>query len=226
MMSEETKGGPRLVGFQPVVYSGGAEPAFRRLGAPPPPVEVETAEPEPEPVDVEALVAEALARGREEGRAEVEAEVAAEREAIEAERVAVAAALEQLQGLRHEALTQAAEDVAELVLMFSRRVVDRSLALHPEALPALVMEAVGHLPSREQVSIAVAPHLAERLARGLPGELRDCVVADAEVDNGAVVSTRYVSFEATLAHATEGLDHAVRDWLSEQWWAVGDGEFG
>jgi flagellar biosynthesis/type III secretory pathway protein FliH len=187
---------------------------------------VETPEPEPEPVDVEALIAEAEARGRAAGRAEVEARVAEERAAMEAERGMLQEALGAVEGLRHEALAQAADDVSQLVLMFARRVVDRSLALHPDALPNLVMEAVGHLPNREQVSIAVAPHLAERLARSLPGELRDRVVADADVDNGAVVSTRYVSFEATLAHATEGLDHAVRDWLSEQWWAVGDGEFG
>jgi len=216
--------------FRPIVFRGGGsreERGFRRLGAPPPArVEAPEPEPEPEPIDVEALVAEALERGRAEGRAEVEAEVAAEREAMAGERAALLSALEQVEGLRHEAVAQAADDVAELVLLFARRVVDRSLALHPEALPALVMEAVGHLPNREQVSIAVAPHLAERLARNLPGELKQRVVADPEVDNGAVVSTRYVSFEATLAHATEGLEHAVRSWLSEQWWAVGDGEFG
>jgi len=41
-----------------------------------------------------------------------------------------------------------------------------------------------------------------------------------------VVRTRHVSIEATLEHATEGLDAAIRTWLSEQWWAAGDGEFG
>jgi len=217
--------------FRPIVLPGGAaEPTpFRRMGAPdvPEPEPVAAGpELEPEVVDVEALVAEAEDRGREAGRAEADAEMAEARSALEAEREVIQDALRQVEGLRHEALAQAADDVAELVLLFARRVVDRSLALHPEALPALVMEAVGHLPNREKVSIAVAPHLAERLARSLPGELRDRVVADADVDNGAVVSTQYVSFEATLAHATEGLDHAVRSWLSEQWWAVGDGEFG
>ncbi len=217
-----------MSGFRPIVYSGAPsqDPSFRRLGAAPPVLVEEPVEPEPEPIDLDAIVAEAMERGRAEGRAEVEAEVAVEREAIALERAVLQHALDRVEGLRHEAVAQAAEDVAELVLMFAQRVVDRSLALHPEALPALVMEAVGHLPNREQVSIAVAPHLAERLARSLPGELKDRVVADPEVDNGAIVSTRYVSFEATLAHATEGLDHAVRAWLSEQWWAVGDGEFG
>ncbi len=215
--------------FRPIVLPGGVgeRTPFRRMGAPAEPEPEPVAEgAEPEPVDVEALVAEAEARGREAGRAQADAELAEERAALDAEREALQGALGRIEGLRHEALAQAADDVAELVLLFARRVVDRSLALHPEALPALVMEAVGHLPNREKVSIAVAPHLAERLARSLPADLRDRVVADAEVDNGAVVSTQYVSFEATLAHATEGLDHAVRSWLSEQWWAVGDGEFG
>jgi flagellar biosynthesis/type III secretory pathway protein FliH len=203
--------------------------AFRRWGdSPAASVEVVHAAPEEvqEPVDVDALIAEAFERGRAEGRAAVEEEVAEERASLEGVQEALIAVAEEIEGLRHATLAQSADDVAQLVLLFARRVVDRSLALHPEALPALVMEAVQQLPNRENVSISVAPHLAERLTRSLPGELRDRVVADPEVDNGAVVKTRHVSIEATLAHATEGLEGAVRNWLSEQWWAVGDGEFG
>ncbi len=210
-------------------------PGFRRWGAkaespaltviegergPPEP------EPEPEPVDIEALLAEAREQGRAEGRAEAEAEAAeavADAQALVAE---LGPAVEALETLRHEALAQAADDVAELVLLFARRVVDRSLALHPDALPSLVSDAVAQLPNRDQLSIAVAPHLAERLSRSLPHELREKVVADTELENGCVVRTRHVSIEATLAHASEGLERAVRAWLSEQWWAVGDGEFG
>lgn len=205
--------------------------AFRRWGeaaavAPVEDAPVEEVVPEPEPVDVDALIAEALARGRAEGRAAVEAEVRAEREALAETHDVLSTALTEMEGVRHQALSRAAEDVSALVLLFAKRVVDRSLALHPEALPALVMEAVAQLPNRDQVSIAVAPHLAERLTRSLPGELRERVVADPDVDNGAIVKTRHVSIEATLAHASDGLEKAVRTWLSEQWWAVGDGEFG
>jgi len=175
-------------------------------------------------VDVDALVAEAEARGRAEGKAEAEAELAEARAEAEAVVAALSPALAELEALRREALAEAAGDVAELVLLFARRVVDRSLALHPEALPSLVLDAVGQLPDRDEVTIAVAPHLAEGLTRSLPGELRDRVVADIDLENGAVVRTRFVCIEATLKHATEGLDRAVQTWLSEQWWAVGDND--
>ena len=119
--------------------------AFRRWGdSPAASVEVVHAAPEEvqEPVDVDALIAEAFERGRAEGRAAVEEEVAEERASLEGVQEALIAVAEEIEGLRHATLAQSADDVAQLVLLFARRVVDRSLALHPEALPALVMEAV------------------------------------------------------------------------------------
>ena len=190
--------------------------------------EVEKPAPPPAPTErlsqeeVAELVAEAERRGREEGRAEAQAELNELKERSELLLEVLAPALEEVALARRQALEQAASDVAELVLLFAGRVVDRSLALHPDALPSLVLDAVGQLPDRDEVTIAVAPHLAETLARSLPTELRDRVVADIEIGNGAIVRTRFVRIEATLAHATEGLEKAVKTWLDEQWWAVND----
>jgi len=207
---------------------GGAGPALTVVEGgrvdPDPPAPDDAPPPAEPAVDVAALVAEAEARGRAEGRAEAQAELAEAVAAAEAVVEALAPAVAELETLRRQSLEQAAHDVGELVLLFARRVVDRSLALHPEALPSLVLDAVGQLPDRDEVTIAVAPHLAETLSRSLPTELRERVVADIELSNGAVVRTRYVCIEATLSHASEGLEKAVKTWLSEQWWAMGDGD--
>lgn len=206
-------------------WGGEGAPALRVVASDEEPVpEPEPVAQEPEPVDLEALLAEAREAGRQEARAELEAELGHAVAEAEAAGAALAEALHEVATLRQQALGQAADDVAELVLLFARRVVDRSLALHPDALPALVKDAVAQLPDREDLSIAVAPHLAEQLARSLPRELRGQVVADTELANGCVVRTQHVSIEATLAHAGEGLEKAVKTWLSEQWWAVAEGE--
>jgi flagellar biosynthesis/type III secretory pathway protein FliH len=176
--------------------------------------------------ELEALVAEAREQGRAEGRAEAEAEAEASVQQAQELLDTLGPLVDELTGLRRQAMEQAADDVAQLVLLFAQRVVDRSLALHPDALPTLVVDAVAQLPNRDELAIAVSPQLAERLARSLPAELRDHVQPDSDIVNGAVVRTRYVSIESTLAHASEGLEGAVKAWLSEQWWATGDGDFG
>ncbi|MBX2801959.1 MAG: flagellar assembly protein FliH [Myxococcales bacterium] len=168
--------------------------------------------------ELQGLIREAREQGAAEARAEMEAELVQLREALDA----LGPTLEDLAAMRRRTLSQSAEDVADLVRLFASRVVHDALAHNPDALVRLVKEAVAQLPESEEVTIVVSPQAAETLTRVLEPKLKDRVVVDAEIQAGAVVRTRYASLDATLRTAEQGLETAVQEWLSEQWWVEGD----
>ncbi len=168
--------------------------------------------------ETRARIAEAREEGAAEAREELQAELAQLKEVVDA----VLPAVQQLEALRKRTLSEAAEDIAEIVRLFATRIVQDALAMHPDALPRLVTEALSQLPEHEEVTITVSPQSAETLSRALPADLRDRVQIDMEMGPGAVVRTRNASVDATLQTATEGLDAALRDWLGEQWWVEGE----
>ncbi len=187
--------------------------------APKPPPDLEVHEPPPiSAEELEELLAEAKEAGAAEARADLEAELASLKSVTEE----LGPALEELARLRHATLLAAAEDVADIVRLFATKIVGDSLALHPEALPKLVREALGQLPEQDEVTIACSPQSAESMSRHLESGLRERLVVDPELGSGVVVKTRNASLDATLSHAESALETAIQNWLSEQWWVGGD----
>jgi len=165
-------------------------------------------------VDVEALVAAA----REQGRAEAEAAHATEADALSEMARVLRSAVDAAERARRESVHQAAQDIADIVLRVSRRVVEQSLALHPDALPQLIREAIAQLPESDEFTIAVAPTMIDQISRTMGSDLGRRVVADPDIINGCVVRTRHVSIESTVDTVLVGVDAAIRAWLSEQAW--------
>jgi len=170
-----------------------------------------------DPDDLPALLAEAREEGASEAREAMEEELASLRAVVEE----VGPALEELARLRHTTLVAAAEEVADIIRLFAHKIVGDSLALHPDALPKLVQDAIAQLPEADEITIEVSPAAAETLSRHLDASLRDRVIVDPELEAGAIVRTRHATLDASLRHAESALETAIQGWLSEQWWVDG-----
>lgn len=194
-------------GFRPA-FSRSSEEGFQ----PGPGSRAVTAElanqPEPEPVDLEALVAEARAQGAAQERARVEEEL----RQLHQRAQALDEAVEQVCGLREQVLTEVTEEVGELVLRLTERVLEQSIALHPEAMPTLLRRALDRFPDREGLSIRVPPGALEGLREVVSPEVAAALVEDPTVRQGVVVSSRRGEVESTLASAMEAIEEAVRTW--------------
>ncbi|HHO53591.1 MAG TPA: hypothetical protein ENK18_22650 [Deltaproteobacteria bacterium] len=205
--------------FRPLSPEG---PRFRGLGAPEPEAPGPRELPPPEPGQIEDLEAQ-LQQAREAGAEEVRSELGAELDQLRDAMASLGPILDELAGLRRRTLIDLAGDIADIVRLFAHRVVADALAMHPEALPGMVRDAVSKLPESEEITIAVAPQSAEALSRALEPRLRDHIVVDPEITGGAIVRTRYASLDTTLQTAEQGLESALQEWLSEQWWVDGEG---
>ena len=131
-------GGSRPAGFTPL-FGGGGEPSGGRPPGFTPLSEALGAgfgktDPAPPPQDLDAL----LAAAREEGAAAARDELEPVIKDLQAKLEAVAPILEEVERLRNDEIRKAAEDVGTLVIAVCRRVLGESLAVHPDALPALV----------------------------------------------------------------------------------------
>lgn len=209
--------------FQPFPDTSRPFEAWRRERwappPPPPPPDLEVhGPPAVDPEELPGLLAEAREAGAAEVRAELEAELTTLREVAEA----LGPALDELARLRHATLVAAAEDVAQIVKVYAHKLVGDSLALHPEALPTLVRDAMTQLPDSDDVMIVASPQSAEMLSRHLDVGLRDRVTVDPDLGGGVIVRTRHASLDATVRHAEQALEAAIQSWLSDQWW-VDDG---
>ena len=166
--------------------------------------------------DVQALCQAAHQAGRQEASDELNAQLA-ELEAVTKQLNEV---IDAVAATRRQALEQAASDVGELILILSRQIASESLALHPEALPALIESAVSELPSTEDLHIHVAPSMVEPISRHVPESLRSRLLADPNVEHGCIVRTRFASLDATVETAEQGIREAIDRWLTEQTWAA------
>ncbi|MEM6930087.1 MAG: hypothetical protein AAF602_24320, partial [Myxococcota bacterium] len=119
---------------------------------PPPDLEVH-GPPAIDPEELPGLLAEA----REAGAAQALEGIQEELETLRAMALQMGPALDELARLRHTTLVAAAEDVADIVRVFATKLVGESLALHPEALPKLVRDALAQLPDSDDVTIACSP---------------------------------------------------------------------
>ena len=175
--------------------------------------------PDPKRVDdLQDMLTEAREAGAGDARAELEAELVQLREIVES----VGPLVDELEGMRKQALTDAADTIAQVVRLFARRVVGDALAMNPDALTSLVKEAIAQLPDHDDLEIAVSAQDSDTLSRTLPAHLRERVVVQPDIERGVVVRTKNASLDATLATAERGLDAAVQEWLAEQWWADGE----
>ncbi|MEN0065248.1 MAG: FliH/SctL family protein [Myxococcota bacterium] len=183
--------------------------------APPPPPDLEVhGPPAVDPDELPGLLAEAREAGAQAVREELEGELTSLRETVEH----LGPVLDDLARLRHATLLTAAEDVAEIVRLFARKVVGDSVVLHPEALPRIVKEALQQLPDADEVTLVVSPQASESLSRHLDSSLRERLTVDPELGEGVIVRTHHATLDATLRHAEQALDSAIQSWLSEQWW--------
>lgn len=197
-------------GFRPLMPTGDGAPTLIALPSPIPDAR--------DVGDVQQLLADARDEAAAEAREELEAEVVQLRELAES----IGPLVEELEGLRRTILQRASEDIADVVRTFAGRVVGDALAMHPEALSTLVQDAIEQLPARDEISIAVSAESSEALVRALPPELRDRVTVDPSIAAGALVKTRNAALDATLDAALQGLEAALQEWLSAQWWVEGD----
>jgi flagellar biosynthesis/type III secretory pathway protein FliH len=161
------------------------------------------------PVDLEAVIRKARAEGAEEARKALAADLREARLVAEA----ASAALAQVELLRPQILRQSAADVGHLVVNLARRVLGDALALHPDALPGLVDQAVRQLPDGDDLTIRVAPDDVARVRDALDDRFEDKVVGDPAITAGCRVETRHASIDATLATALAAIEAEVRVWM-------------
>lgn len=195
----------RAVGFTPMrpEKSGSAfQPLFGANRAPAP-------EPGPAPVDLDEALAEAKAEGVRETREAMQSELDEMRARLDA----LEPAFEQLEGLRTEALRQAASDVGALVVAVARRVLGQSLAIHPDALPGVIEQAMGQLPEGDDLVIRVAPDDVARVRDQLDDRFEESVLPDPNIAGGCRLETRHAAIDATVDAAVEAVEAAVRTWV-------------
>ena len=167
-----------------------------------------------EPPDLEALRAQWIA----EAKASAEAELEAEREQLRQTAALLQQALDEAARARRQALEAASNDIGELVIAMTERVLDTSMAVHPDALRGLVSRAIEQLPEAEEVAVMVVPGQVEQVSRALDPRCR--IVPDPEIGSGCIVRPRLVKLDATLEATMSGIKHAVKSWLSEQPWVT------
>ena len=158
----------------------------------------------------------AVAAAQAEAQAHWESKLASAVAEAEETAAVLAAGVAQLESLRAEVLKEAAEDIGAIVRLVSERVLDQSMAMHPDALKTIVSQALEQLPEAESVTIHVSPGQVEQITRAVDGRCR--VQPDAEVGSGCIIRSRHVTLDSTLEAAMEGVDAAVRTWLTEQPW--------
>ena len=177
-----------------------------------------TADPESDQTEltIEQRHAAEVELAKAEAQAHWEAKLAAAVTEAEQNAAVLAQGVSQLEGLRVEVLKQTAEDIGSLVRLIAERVLDQSLALHPEALKSVVQHALEQLPEAENLVVHVSPGQVEQITRVVDNRCR--IQPDADVGAGCVIRSRHVTLDSTLEAAMEGVDSAVRTWLTEQPW--------
>lgn len=168
---------------------------------------------------LDELEEKAFQRGRAAAMAEVAGKLQSLRE--EGERHAEMAArfgpvVEELDGLRQRLIRQSSEDVAELALHMARRVVGETLAVHPQALRKLVMDAIERLPGDDEITVRVRPQDLEVIDQHLPTRRSIRVIPDEGIEGGCVVEAQCGEVSSSIDTAFTGLRAAVDEWLEDQ----------
>jgi len=169
--------------------------------------------------DVQGDLGELIDRAREEGlqqgREQAETALAPIRTELEKEREQLREVAAEFLSARERELQSVRQDVAEVVLLMAQRVVGDALALHPDALRKVVLDAISGVPGDEPVTVRVSVEDAERVAGWLESMPRFRVKPDPAVQGGCHVESRYGYVEATTEQAFVALTAATRAWVDE-----------
>ena len=165
--------------------------------------------------DCQRRVDEARAAELAEGESRARAQAAAELQAV-VERMA--RSVEEMATLRARLRREAESDVVRLALAIARRILNRELAVDPEAMRGVILAALERLQAQEISRVRVHPGLAAMLGESLRRvavHQAPEVVADASRERGALVfeTTRGnldVSVEAQLQEIERGLADRLR----------------
>lgn len=160
-------------------------------------------------VSVDERLAAARAEGAEEARAEAQAELAEMRARLEI----LEPGLEQLASLRSASIREASEQIGDIVLKLTRRIVGDSLAVNPDALPSLVSQSLSQLPDDDEVMIRVCPDDVSAVRDALDDRFEESVVGDPSISAGCRIETRHAAIDATLDAALEAAGAAVQTWV-------------
>jgi flagellar biosynthesis/type III secretory pathway protein FliH len=157
-----------------------------------------------------------LEQARDEGRREAADAFREQLVQAEADLTVAAAALEEVATLRSAILRSSADQIGDLVVQLARRVLGQSLALHPEALPGVVRDAVALLPERDELVVRVPPSAVERIEAVFKARSGVKVIADPDIAVGCHVEAGHAAIDATLDAAIEGIEAAVRVWAEDR----------
>ena len=202
----------------------GAEPRPHRDRAPDPPAGTRSAEaappteaPRPPVQDVAAMLIEAEARGRALAHAELQSmrrDVEAVRTALEQDRLHAQKILDAIKSVEDLMKMEFRYMFGEVVLAAARRLANSEAAR--DAVFRNRLEAVAEQLVLEKEVILRVPsqylELAQTIMRDRAGWV---VVEDAHLETGCVADCRSGNVDGSVDAALEGLEGAVREWLSQ-----------
>jgi len=165
--------------------------------------------------DLREMLARAREEGLQEGRQQAETALAPVRTELEKEREQLREAAAEFLSARERELQSVRQDVADVVLLMARRVVGDALALHPDALRKVVLDAISGVPGDEPVTVKVSVEDVQRVEGWLESMPRFRVKPDPAVQGGCHVESRYGYVEATTEQAFLALTAATRAWVDE-----------
>ena len=169
------------------------------------------------------VVAEIEKEAFNRGKATAMAEMSEKMSGLEQENERLSGLSSQIEPLVHELgafrtkmIRQSSEDLAEMALHMARRVVGETLAVRPQALRKLVVDALERLPGEDEVTIRVRPEDLSVIENYLPTRRSVRLLGDEELEGGCVVTAQCGEVSASVDAAFQGLRAAVEDWLEEQ----------
>lgn len=130
----------------------------------------------------------------------------------------LAASLTELAALRPMLRRQAEAQVVDLALHVARRILNRALAMDPDALTGLVSAAISRIDARELLEIRVSAihHAAVKAAidkMGIPGQVQ--VIADPRLEPGAVIiDCGRGRLDASISTQLAEIERGFADYLS------------
>jgi flagellar assembly protein FliH len=136
---------------------------------------------------VDQRVQSAFEQGRREGHAAAQQAAAAR---VEAAVNSLAAAVEQLSGMRARLRGEAEEDIVKLGIAIARRVLNREIHVDGEAMLGIVKAALQRLDARELHRVRLHPQHADAVTQALAAmslPRRVEVLADGTLELGAAV---------------------------------------
>jgi len=191
-----------------------AKPAFRLVGrkTKDPTARAQATENLPEP---ESTPTELAAAAFEEGKQEALVELRRDMERARGLERAAVDLIEKLQVARKDALASAAQELGDIVLAVTRRIVATAVQQHPETVTRIAREALEALPD-DQVRLRCRPEDAEHLQAVANRSEGVEIVPDPLIQGGLVLETRHASIDATLDGILGEVENAVKHWLEDE----------